>query len=313
MDDQITISPLEKREASFTSKSKWSIYMYGVSSEGIKCHLLSKWITFLLWCNPPKRCFVQTSTTNTSYLKKKEMADWSVKYSSTTTTLLRQALALKPWGEMAHDTAAFNWFIVLRCRWQERPSEAGFHQRLFCEITNFSSPLPVQTRLHDLLLSVRRRRRGEESPEGSLRDWHPSSPSQQLNTELTFTAGTPHDSVGAGTHFYVPHIRLLATNDAGEKTQPRRAGPDSLKRHGLIQWGGITLDSSKRQTQAGGDGGACSFACSPIHCISLAQNGLDVSYADGKYIIACLSSWKCKSYLFLFFCKCMFHNKAGHA
>lgn len=43
---------------------------------------------------------------------------------------------------------------------------------------------------------------------------------------------------------------LLATNDVGEKAQPRRAGPDSLERCGLIQWGGITLDSSKRQTQA---------------------------------------------------------------
>lgn len=86
--------------------------------------------------------------------------------------------------------------------------------------------------------------------------------------------------------------------------------PDSLERRGLIQWGGITLDSSKRQTEAGrGGGGTCSFARSPICYVSVAQNSLDVSYADGKYIIACLSSWKCKSFSFLFLCKCMFITK----
>lgn len=41
---------------------------------------------------------------------------------------------------MALRAAPSNWFVVLRSWWQGSQLKAGFHQRLFGEITNFSVP-----------------------------------------------------------------------------------------------------------------------------------------------------------------------------
>lgn len=74
---------------------------------------------------------------NRSSSKSEEMKTDPTYFPTTSSSFYFLSVSIAPQKNMALRAAPSNWFVVLRSWWQGSQSKAGFHQRLFSEITNF--------------------------------------------------------------------------------------------------------------------------------------------------------------------------------
>lgn len=115
------------------------------------------------------------------------------------------SVSLAPRKNAALRADQSNWFVVLRSWWQGSQSKAGFHQRLFGEITNFS--VPGRT---DSTCSV------WADPSGGFIKTMAFQLSQSTTKHGTnlYTSRTPRfssASIHTHTHSSTPHILCIST------------------------------------------------------------------------------------------------------